>query len=300
MRLAEAIGAAALAAAAAQADWGPASRLPDTVNSPYYDWGVCASADGNTIYFASNRENPGSLECDIYISYRVGNSWSAAAKVPGPINTADEEGSPCLSWDDQRIYFQRGKLYPPDNDLDIWASDWTGSAWGEPYKIPGQVNTADHWEWNAGVSGDGLTLYFVGQSWPGNLAMYNIWSSRWTGSEWGTPKFLSDINTTEQEGDPAPTYDGKYLYFWSGRSDISDIYRARAEGSGWGTPEKLGPNVNVAHNAQCDPFVTEDGRYLFFSRCPPSGGNYDLYVSEWVSEPAVAPASLGRIKVLFR
>lgn len=297
MKPALAIVAAALAAALAGADWGPAERLPYTVNSPYYDWGVCATADGNTIYFSSNRENPSSYACDIYRSRRAGSSWTSAQKVPGPVNSADHDGAPCLTWDDRRMYFHRGKLGTPEGD--IWASDWTGTGWGNPYKVPGQVNRADKWESNPAISPDGRTLYFNGIEWPGNLAVYNIWMSRWTGSEWGTPSFLTTINTAGNEGDPAPTYDGKYLYFWSGRSFSMRIYRAEYVGGEWQNVEILGPNVNVPGHRHTDPFVTKDGRYLFFARSPYGPDAYDIYVSRWC-EPAVEASSLGRIKALFR
>jgi len=286
-------------AAAAAADWGPPQRLPDTVNSPYKDCGVCATADGNTIYFASNRANPGRLECDIYRSSRAGSSWSAAELVPGPINTEAEEGSPCLTADDKRMYFHRGRLGTPNGD--IYASDWTGSGWGEPYKVPGLVNRDDKWETNPGVTTDGATLYFVGECWPGNLAQVsNIWRSHWAGSAWGEPELVPGINTTRGEGDPDPTYDGQYLYFWSKRDNAFWLYRAEDVGGGWANVVRLDSSINGQYDICADPFVTQDGRYLFFSRTVIGQSNiYDLFVSAW-SDPVVEPASLGKIKVLFR
>jgi len=285
-------------AAPAAPDWGPPQRLPDGVNTPYYDWGVCATADGNTIYFSSDRGDPQWHGCDIYRSRRVGSSWSAPEKVPGPINSEAHEGAPCLTWDDQRMYFHRGRLGTPNGD--IYASDWTGSGWGEPYKVPGQINTPDRWESNPSISGESETLYFVGDDYPGNLHAYNIWKSRWNGSDWGEPEFLYSVNTDGGEGDPSPTYDGRYLYFWSARTGVSRLYRAEDVGGEWGNVALLPPIINVAGYHYCDPFVTKDGRYLFFAKAPYSQtNNYDIYVSAW-SDPAVAPASLGRIKALFK
>jgi len=283
---------------AVAADWGPGQRLPDTVNSPYIDWGVCATADGNAIYFSSNRENPRRWEEDIYYSRRVGTSWTPAVKITGPVNTADLEGAPCLTWDDRFMYFTRGVPGTPTGD--IWVSPWTGAGWGTPWKIPGQVNTSEHWENNPAISATGETLFFTSSDRPGNLGTINIWYSVWTGSEWGTPRFINGINTTYSEYDPAPTYDGRYLYFGSFRPPSAmKLYRAENLGGGeWGNVEMLNPNVNVPGFVYTDPFVTKDGRYLFYARAP-LNDNYDIYVSEW-SEPAVAPTSLGKVKALFR
>jgi Tol biopolymer transport system component len=273
----------------AYAEWGPAERLPDTVNSPYYDWGVCVSADGNTIYFLSDRGG----NMDIYTSRREGDGWTLATRLPAPINSSGLEGGPCLGWNGRRLYFDRfqsGHGY-------IYVAVREGGGWGTPYKIPGEVNDDEYDVTNPAVSADGSTLYFVGQEWPTNQTYFNIYSSQWTGAGWGKPVYLTGINTVYGESDPAPTYDGRYLYFVSVRSHYFWLYRAVRVGNSWGNPEPLGPNVNKPNYQQMDPSVTANGQYLFFSRAQLN--EYDIYVSRW-QEPAVEPMSIGRVKALFR
>jgi Tol biopolymer transport system component len=288
--------AAAVLASAAFADWGPAKKLPDNVNSPFKDFGVSVSADGNEIYFSSTREG-GESNPDIYHSRRQGSGWTPAQKVPGQINTKIYEGEPCLSWDGRRLYFPRGDY--STGDVDIYVAERSGGGWAKPYKIPGKVNKEGYWENNPAVSGDGSTLYFVGYRWPGNQGSHNIWYSKWTGSEWGEPVYLSDINTERGESDPAPSFDGRYLYFLSLRVTWSKIFRAENVGGSWRNITPLNDNINRPNGFPSDPSVTADGKYLFFTWFPYEKPNLpDIYVSRWC-EPAVTPTSLGRVKALF-
>ncbi len=282
--------AALLCGAPAYAEWGPAERLPDSVNSPYLDWGVCVSADGDTIYFLSDRGG----NMDIYTSRREGGGWTQATRLPAPINSSGLEGGPCLSWNGRRLYFDR---FESGKKVNIYVAVREGGGWSKPYKIPGEVNNDNYGVTNPAVSADGSTLYFVGQDWPANQARFNIYSSKWTSSGWGKPVYLAGINTAGGESDPAPSYDGRYLYFMSVRTNEIHIYRAVRVGNSWGNPEPLGPNVNKHNYAQMDPSVSANGQYLFFSRAELN--EYDIYVSRW-QEPAVAPTSIGRVKALFR
>lgn len=278
-------------------DWGPPHRLPDTVNKVgACDWGVSVSADGNTIYFASNRET--NHRPDIYYSTRVGNGWSPATKLPGGINTPDLENSPCISWDGEYLFFERGILNTPEGN--IWVAKREGAGWGQPVMIPGEVNTPDNWEYNPAISGDGRYLFFAAEDWPGNVSLVNIWRATWNGTAWVSPVNVTTVNTVYCEGDPAPTFDGQYLYFWSCRLPGQlAIFRARCLGGVTYGPAEPVPNLSDPDYDYCDPSLTQDGRYIFFSRADWGTNDYDIYYSEW-SDPGVTASSLGRVKALFR
>lgn len=89
--------------------------------------------------------------------------------------------------------------------------------------------------------------------------------------EWGTPAL-----------DPT----GKHLYFtyWfkKGKEIFHAIYQSVNAGNNqWSVPEKLNINVNVEGFNAIQPFVTQDGKQLYFaSNKPGSIGGYDLWVSE--------------------
>lgn len=86
-------------------DWQ--NPLPFPHNGPGYSNGFGTFApDGNAIYFASNRPD-GFGGFDIFVSYRVGNSWSAPENLGPAINSVGDEMTP---------YFNGTHLY--------FASDW--------------------------------------------------------------------------------------------------------------------------------------------------------------------------------
>lgn len=96
-------------------------------------------------------------------------------------------------------------------------------------------------------------------------------------------------NTFEKDGElgtPALDPSGKRMYFtyWikKGNKIYHSIYRSENTGSNqWSAPQKLNINVNVEGFNAIQPFVTQDGKQLYFaSNKPGSLGGYDLWVSE--------------------
>lgn len=89
------------------ADGNFASQIPFPYNGSGYSTGYPSfSADGNSLYFASDRPD-GFGGFDLYVSFRVGNSWSAPENLGSAVNTQGNEISPFVT----------------DNTL-FFASDW--------------------------------------------------------------------------------------------------------------------------------------------------------------------------------
>ena len=88
------------------------------------------------------------------------------------------------------------------------------------------------------------------------------------------------VNSEVSDADPAIAPDESYLLFCShrdggfGESDLYITFR-KQEGS-WTTPQNMGPGINTPASEE-KPYVTPDGKYLFFSNDAP--GNLEIY---WV------------------
>ena len=114
------------------------------------------------------------------------------------------------------------------------------------------------------------------------------------------PNLVRDANI----GPASVTTDGTTLYFTRNNSEGRGlrkkepnrlgIYTAKRSGSQWTdiTPfEYNNPDYNLSF-----PFVSADGRYLFFSSDMPGGqGRYDIYMSENIGGRWSAPVNLGSV-----
>jgi len=103
---------------------------------------------------------------------------------------------------------------------------------------------------------------------------------------WNSPKVIKNksINTSYFEGSATLTSDGNTMYFVSdrkGEKKSTDIYVVhREEGKNWGEAKPL-PDVINTEGRETTPFITPDGRYLFFSSDGLLGmGGLDIYVAE--------------------
>ena len=115
---------------------------------------------------------------------------------------------------------------------------------------------------------------------------------------WSTPKPIKNksINTSFFDGVPTLTDDGNTMYFMSDRDgdkSQSDIYVVNKVGRNWGSAKKLPMTVNTKNN-ETTPFITPDGRFLFFSSDGLKGmGDYDIYVTENKGDEWSKPINLG-------
>lgn len=140
--------------------WTTIKKVP-AINHPiYWDSQPSISADGNTLYFVSDR--PGGLgKLDIWKSERHPQTkqWQAPVNLGPKINTSGNEKCPFIHSDSETLYYSSDGLFG-FGGLDIYyvRKDEKGN-WKEPENIGTPINTdAD----DAGffVSTDGINGYF--------------------------------------------------------------------------------------------------------------------------------------------
>ncbi len=159
-------------------------------------------------------------------------------------------------------------------------------AFGTPTEVP-NVNTSSE-EFNASISADGLSLYFISNR-PGGMGGRDIWvtTRETTDDDWGEPVNLGPpINTAAGEWGVSISYDGLSLYFdtkQSGASGaVNDLWVATraTTNDDWSNPVNLGPAVNSSAD-DYTPSISSDELELYFTSGPGRGGhgNYDIWVS---------------------
>lgn len=95
------------------------------------------SADGNTLYFASNRPD-GFGGWDIFVTYRVGNTWTTPENLGPTINTQGDEISPFF--DGKDLYFA-SNWHKGMGGLDVFRGAKTGGTWDRVYHLDTNINT---------------------------------------------------------------------------------------------------------------------------------------------------------------
>ncbi len=89
--------------------WVDVKNLGSDVNSESWDSQPFISADGNTLYFASDRPG-GSGGTDIYMARRTPKGWSLAVNLGTNVNSSADEMSPSLAADNERMYFASNRV----------------------------------------------------------------------------------------------------------------------------------------------------------------------------------------------
>ncbi len=154
------------------------------------------------------------------------------------------------------------------------------SEWGEPVKLPPQINniTDSRNIYHARLSPDGHQLYFTDCDWHTDD---DIWVARWNGADWDSVTRLGpQINDDQRNLSPSVTADGKTLYYVSygrkGGYGGYDVWFSEWDSvaKDWSEPKNCGSNVNTSA-MEFTACIAADGKMLFFDRSD------DIFCSTW-------------------
>jgi len=247
---------------------------------------------------------------DLQLQLRVEQCMFAKAEMAGPnkskriaiatLNSGYNDYAPVLMPDGKSIYFasrrsdtKGGNMNPDDQEFfeDIYHAYWneTEGTWDSITNELGRLNS-DGFDCLTFISRDGMhgLMTMNTEALPKNKTTRgsDIFALEMTTKgTWSSPKKIKNktINTTFFDGAATMTEDGNTMYFASdrkGEKSSVDIYMVQKVGKAWGEAKPLPANINTI-GYETTPFVTGDGRYLFFSSDGHQGmGGRDIYVSE--------------------
>jgi len=121
-------------------EWSTPKNLGHIVNSPSWDSQPALSADGNTLYFISDR--PGGVgRRDIWVSRKSPDGeWGQPVNLGPAINTREDEVSPFIHSNGQTLYFS-SVGYPGFGGYDLYKSEKFHGEWSKPENLGYPVNT---------------------------------------------------------------------------------------------------------------------------------------------------------------
>jgi len=122
-------------------EWSEPKRLGSDINTKYWETHVTVSADGNTMFFVSDRKG-GTGGRDIYRAVRLPNGeWSKALNIGAPINTEYDEDAPFLHPDGRTMYFASSG-HNTMGGFDIFKSEMgEDGTWSTPENMGYPINT---------------------------------------------------------------------------------------------------------------------------------------------------------------
>jgi len=232
--------------------------------------------------------------------------FAAPVPLPGGVNTAGAEDSAFVTQDGVVMYFffTPDVRVPPERQLidgvtGIYASQRTGDMWGEATRVvlqdPGKLSL----DGAAFVLGD--EMWFASAR-EGNYRGVDMWTARRSGGAWRDWQNAGALlNSEYQIGEMQLSSDGRTMYFHADRPGGRggyDIWMTTRSNGTWTAPL----NIEAVNSPETEgwPFVTADGRELWFtrihlgtpgvfrSRLGPSGWEEpELIVSQFAGEPTL-------------
>ena len=129
------------------------------INSKNWEPSACVSADGNTMYFVSNR--PGGLGGrDIYQCHRLPNhTWSEPENLGPTINTPNDEDAPFMHPDGTTFFFSSTGHNSMGGFDVFYSTKVANNVWTTPINMGYPINTTDDDIYFV-TSSDGRRAYF--------------------------------------------------------------------------------------------------------------------------------------------
>jgi hypothetical protein len=122
--------------------WTPIKKLNKNINTKYFESHASISADGNKLYFTSNREGSiGGL--DIYVSEKDAlGEWGIPSNMGSVINTIYNEDTPFITQDNSILFFS-SEGHSNIGGYDVFQSTRNGNSWSKPVNLGVPINSTD-------------------------------------------------------------------------------------------------------------------------------------------------------------
>ncbi len=280
------------------------------LNHPGLDYAPCATPDGKSLYFVSNRPESKKykkatddglftskpiISHDFWVS---GITAGATAIFSTPdnstgilsdINTDESEGSCWISGNGRTLYFSSCEKPEGYGQCDIYTV--SPEKGGEPENLGQNINTK-YWDSQPSVTPDENRIYYASSrpEPPDSLYQMEIWFSD---RDPGTGKFkiaekLAAVNSNGRDWTPFICADGLTLIFSSDSLKPNyggyDFYITKYDPGTkqWSKPRNLGEPLNTEHN-EIFMSIPAGGDMIFFTSdredIPGSQGGYDIFMA---------------------
>ncbi len=207
------------------APWGEAVNLGPTVNSSAAEVLPSISADGLSLFFASDRSG-GSGHYDLWVTKRAttNDPWAPPVNLGPTVNSTHCDAAPNISADGLTLFFSSGyfESHRPGGfgESDLWMTtrETVSSPWQEPVNLGSTVNSV-FWDGEPSISAGGLMLFLTSNPEGGDETHDILITTRATTQDpWAEPVNLgSAVNSSDIDASPNISPDGSTLFLCSTR-----------------------------------------------------------------------------------
>ena len=204
--------------------WSSPAVAPFSGN--YSDLEPAFSADGQKLFFCSNRPNGLSTtkNFDIWVVERRNGAWLQPSNLGPPINTGENEFFPSVAANGN-LYFTAAYSKGPGKE-DIYVSKWIDGKYSEPVALDSGVNSTLY-EFNAFVTPDEKYIVFSSFGRKDDRGRGDLYISvKDENGTWRPARNLTAINSERLDYCPFISFDRKTLFFTSERHSIPDAFPA--------------------------------------------------------------------------
>lgn len=140
----------------ATGEWSEAEKVDRPINSSYFESSVSITADGQTLFFISERPE-GLGQGDIYMSQMKNGHWTNPKNLGDIINTDSDEKFVFIHPNGKTLYFASNG-HRTMGSYDIFKSEWVNGEWSLPTNLGYPINTVNE-ESTFSLSADNSTMY---------------------------------------------------------------------------------------------------------------------------------------------
>ncbi len=282
-------------------NWSIPSSISNNINTPLNEGACTISADGRTLIFTACTGRKGYGSCDLFISYKIGETWTSPENMGETINSTSWDVQPSLSADGRVLYFvstRKGGV----GGKDIWKSEKNKKGrWQTPINLGNVINTP-YDEISPFIHVNGETLFFSSKGHIG-LGGYDIFKSeKHSDSTWTVPQNIGyPLNDKDDQVSLYISSNGKKGYYtvekrtandWDSklyRFDMPSELSIQKESSFMTgtvrdaqTNEPLKADVKLydLHSNEVKFNVSSDEKSGEYTVVLTQGNNYGMYVSK--------------------
>ena len=177
--------------------WTPMKKLNKNVNTTKWETHAAISADGNKLYFSSEREG-GYGGLDLYVStIDESGEWGPAENLGPEVNSPFDDEYPFILNDGKTLYFSsQGHYNIGGHDIFYTTLNENGD-WTQPINLGYPINTMDDDIFFQPIK-EGKEAYIALETYEGmgGKDIYKLFISQSTFGDFGSQEFLSTKNDT--------------------------------------------------------------------------------------------------------